>query len=137
MPTTDNLGEILDSFKSLPGREKNFAARSEHLFSALQPELEDLLFLGRGYEDLFDAFEVLVALVYADLTDGDWGPIGRFGWKQRRSYGKSPFDKLVEEAKQAGQDWGPLRAGFFRGSSERFLQVAEKFKELLKHLHWF
>jgi hypothetical protein len=137
LPTTDHITEIFDAFKSLPDRGRNLAPISEHLFSVLQPELEDLLFLGRGYEDLFDRFEVLVALVYADLTDGDWGPIGRFGWKQRRSFGTSPFDKLVEEAKQAGQDWGPLKEGFFSGSLERFLQVTEKFKLLLKQMPRF
>ena len=29
--------------------------------------LDDLLFLGRDYENNFDRFEVLLALVYADL----------------------------------------------------------------------
>lgn len=89
-PFTLAIGEattkLHDAFKQLPGHEHQYVPRSEYLFKLLQPTLDDLLFLGRDYEQDFDRFEVLLTLVYADLeqeqfkgSHGIWGPIGRFG----------------------------------------------------------
>jgi hypothetical protein len=97
--------------------------------------LDRLLFLGAGYESLFDRFEVLLALAYADFHDpkgeGEvWGPFGRFAYKQGRS--DSPMDTLIEEAKGAENTWPPLSVGLFGGQSARFLRVAEAFREFVK-----
>ena len=83
IPTVDGILEIQRSnlFKSLPGYERHYVPINEYLFKVLQPPMEDLLFLGKSYELLFDKFEVFYALVYADLTykENDefphlWGP---------------------------------------------------------------
>ena len=131
-----------DMFKRLPGYERNYVPRSEYLFTAVQPAIEDLLFLGRSYEELFDRFEIFYALTYADLEDQKghhfWGPPGRFGWKAR-SLGRSggPYAALVAEATSAGDAWPPLRSGFFGGSIERFQEVAQRYEsELLSKLPW-
>src|SRR5262249_207370 len=42
---------------------------SEHLFKILRPVLDDLLFIGASYERLFDRYELLRSLIYADVTD--------------------------------------------------------------------
>jgi hypothetical protein len=73
-------------YKLLPGHERQFTPRSEYLFKVVQPLVEDLLYLGRGYEATFDRYEVLAALVYVDLQKQRghgtaWGPPGRFAWK--------------------------------------------------------
>ncbi len=132
-----------DMFKRLPGYERNYVPRSEYLFKAVQPAIEDLLFLGRSYEELFDRFEIFYALTYADLEDRKghhfWGPPGRFGWKAR-SLGRSggPYAALVAEATSAGDAWPPLRSGLFGGSIERFKEVAQRYdEELLRRLQWF
>jgi Caspase domain len=132
-----------DMFKRLPGYERNYFPRSEYLFKALQPAIEDLLFLGRSYEELFDRFEIFYALTYADLEDQKgshfWGPPGRFGWKARSS-GRSggPYAALLAEATSAGDAWPPLRSGFFGGSIERFKAVAQRYdQELLRRLPLF
>ena len=72
------LTEIVGAFKWLPGHDRNYAPRSEHLRARQQPLLEDLLFLGRAYDRHFDRFEILLALTYADATECTWGPPGRF-----------------------------------------------------------
>ena len=86
------VSEILDldrndMFKRLPGYGRNYVPRSEYLFRTVQPAIENLLFLGRSYEELFDRFEIFYALTYVDLEDRKghhlWGPPGRFGWKAR------------------------------------------------------
>jgi Caspase domain len=133
--------ERLDAFKLLPRHEKHHVPRSEYMFKEVQPDVEDLLFLGSSYESLFDRFEVLQALVYADLAGREsahvWGPPGRFCWKHARRHTGSPFVSLVEEAKEQGVDWQPLKAGLFSGSLDRFVEIATAYGERLNRLTWF
>jgi uncharacterized caspase-like protein len=130
--TVDGILEVdrLDLFKTLPGFEKYYVPRSEYLFKTLQPELEDLLFLGNGYEGLFDHFEIFYALTYLDFREEKsyvWAPPGRFGWKGR--YGRGPYSEMVKEAKQYGNAWGPISAGLFSRSVERFNDLATIFED--------
>lgn len=116
--------------------KNNRAPDSEHLFKALRPVLDELLFLGASYERLFDRYETLRALAYADVADRGRGPAGRFA---RIYYGgqENPFADLCAEAAQEKDAWGPIRAGLFQGSYERFKRTAEKYeKEFLSQLNW-
>ena len=131
-----------EAFKKIPGHERHYVPRSEYIFKTIQPKLEDILYLGKSYEDYYDQFEILLALVYADLSPRAlgriWGPPGRFAWKQSHRMERSPFNLLFEEAKNNGSDWPPLKAGLFGGSIERFLEIAKKYRdELLNKLGWF
>jgi hypothetical protein len=133
IPTFTAITDIADKFKWLPGHETDRYPRSEHLCHVLRPILEEALFLGRDYERLFDHFEVLLALAFADFRDpsGDncWGPPGRFAYKERR--GDSPMAALIDEAQLHGDAWPPLATGLFGGKCERFLKVAGGYKQLL------
>jgi hypothetical protein len=142
-----SLGEAIvelersEAFKRLPGHERNYVPRSEYLLKLLQPDLDDVLFLGRAYESLFDEYEVMMALSYADLRVQKgmhlWGPVGRFGWKYHsRLSSESPLANVIQLAKQQGSAWGPLAAGFFGGSVDRFEKVAAEFEERIKKLNW-
>jgi len=137
IPVIGNLKGLHDQFKLLPGHEKHYVPRSEHLFKSLQPSLEDLLFLGRSYESLFDRFEIFLALIYADTTDHDWGPPGRFAWKYRSLHTENPYAELIEEARKDGDMWAPLKAGFFQGSYESFRKIADSYKGKLDKLPWW
>jgi hypothetical protein len=135
------LGDVYEAFKLLPGHERHYAPRSEYLFKTVQPTLDDLFFLGTAYENLFDRFELLYALVYVDIKDPElrdvWGPPGRFGWKYRGNPEHDPFSQLVAEAREGGEQWPPLVAGFFQGSLQRFLSVAEAYRDrFLNRLPW-
>ncbi len=128
--------------KRLPTHEKHFAPQSEYFFKNIQPAIDDVLFLGRDYEDHFDRFEVMYALITADLYVQEgrraWGPPGRFGWKYSRDYdGNSLFATTLKEATRLKENWLPLRAGLFGGSFERFTDIAEKYKIILGGLGWF
>jgi hypothetical protein len=133
--------DAIELFKKLPGHERHYASRSEYLFKALQPGLEDLLFLGNSYEGLFERFEIFYALTYVDQAGHRpgfiWGPPGRFGWKGHLG-SRSPYADLSEEAKQQGVSWPPLSSGLFGGSAVRFDEVATAFREhVLDKLQWF
>jgi hypothetical protein len=137
VPIATNLSDIGDAWKWIPGNERKQVPRSEHLFEILRESLERLLFLGGSYENLFDEFEIYFALAYSEATGRDWGPIGRFGWKHDRGVTESPFMQLLETAKAEGVNWGPLKAGLFSGSVDKFIKVAEIFKERLNKLNWY
>jgi hypothetical protein len=132
--------ERTDAFKLLPGYERNYVPRSEYLFKTLQPLAEDLLFVGRSYEELFDKFEVFYALVYADMTSVEggrvWGPPGRFAWKFSASFNDNPLAEVMAEAKQAGAAWPPLSAGLFGGSYERFEKLTTEYAAMIGRLGW-
>lgn len=140
---TAQMKELQDAFKFLPGHEKQYVPRSEYLFKLLQPQLDELLFLGSDYETHFDRFEILYALEHAYQLSEEyqgryWGPVGRFGWKFGRGAHGSPYHMLVAEAEREGASWPPVRAGLFGGSIDRFKEVASKYQqEVLSKLHWF
>lgn len=134
--------ERTNIFKTLPGYERLYVPKSEYLFKALQPVLDDMLFLGNSYESMFDRFETFQALVYADLASDSqgrvWGPPGRFAYKHRdRGSDSGSFSEVVSEAKTQGENWPPLKAGFFNGSYERFQEISTEYEKLLGGLNWF
>jgi hypothetical protein len=137
----DAAGELADVFKRIPEHNRKYTPLSEYLYKFVQPELDDMFFLGKGYEEIFDEFEILFALVVADLKKQKdthvWGPIGRFGWKNRR-LGTSPFQKLRNEAAQYKNNWGPIQAGMFGRQYERFEEVAELYQnKILADPRWY
>lgn len=126
-------------FKALPAYERFYLPRSEHMFKTVRPVLEQNLFLGSSYEECFDRFELIVALAYADRGQLDlesvWGPPGRFALKYGSGINGDAVTRLIAEATTSGDAWPPLAAGFFRGSSERFLKVANLYvKGVLPHV---
>jgi hypothetical protein len=127
-------------FKQLPGHEQNYTPMSEYLFKLLQPILDDILFIGKGYDDAFDEFEVLLALVMADQMkqrDGRaWGPIGRFGYKGRHG-GGGPLVRIIEEARTQGKEWPPFKEGLFGGDLERFNLIADEYVRVISGLSWY
>ena len=131
--------ERTEAFKTLPGHERHYVARSEYLYKLLQPMLDDVLFLGRDYEQYFDKFEILLALVHADLykieTKHVWGPIGRFGWKFH-SREVNPLKEILEEAERQKESWGPLKAGLFGGDYSRFSSISGEYVEIISGLNW-
>jgi len=135
-PLSDAMVELHHVFTIFPGHERNFVPRSEYLYELLQPEIEDILFLGESYERLFDRFELFMALVYADLTNMGVAPIGRFGYKYRRHH-NGPFVSLLEEAKSQKDSWPPLKAGLFGGSYSRFEEISQMVRELIGRISWF
>jgi hypothetical protein len=141
LPTISAITDIYETFKTLPGMDRRYTPRSDHMFQTLQAKLEDHLFLGSSYETLFDQFEIYLALVFADLRAGDpvghvWGPPGRFGWRERFHGESWSFDQLTARARKEQEGWAPLKAGFFGGSFDRFEAIENKYRELLGKIGW-
>jgi hypothetical protein len=123
--------------------QRKYVPRSEHLYKKLQPVIEDQLFLGQSYDSLFDQFEMLLALAFSDIRDEDpsahvWGPPGRFAWKERGRFADDPvYSNFVKTAKEQGERWGPIQAGFFKGSMKRFGEIADGYGRLLGQINWW
>lgn len=139
--------EKISAFVALNGEalirctdEKKTAASSEHVYGLLRDPLRSFLPNDLAYDDTFDRFEYLLALVICDArlqeNHGAWGPIGRFGWR-KRGYGEHVSGVLLSEYESKGTDWEPLRAGIF-ANKERFLTCERKFREetLSQYPYW-
>lgn len=128
----------IHAFKRIPGHEKQYVPMSEYLFKGLQPQIDDVLFVGADYERTFDEFESLFALSVVDsliLRDEHvWAPIGRFGWKHK--HGSGPILSLIEEARSAGEDWLPFKAGLFGGETARFEAATKACLDLIRRMGW-
>jgi hypothetical protein len=129
--------EIVDWFKSLPGMENRYTPRSDYLYVSLQPIIEDAIFLGRSYEDVFAKFEVLLALTFADLrgpADRIWGPPGRFAWSRS---GEGSYNDVLASIASEGSSWGALSSGFFDGDMARFSFLSEGYRATIGKFGWW
>lgn len=125
------------AFNTIPGKERNYEPRSEHLFERVQPPLEDLLFLGESYEHLFDQFEILKSLVYMDEVDRSWALAGRFGWKDNGRFSESgPLSAIIAEIESLQDDWPPLANGLFSNLGD-VNQLAGNLRDHVRQLNWF
>ena len=113
---------------------------SEYLFKILQPKLDDVLFLGKNYEQAFDTFEVFFALAVADLNllreNYCWGPPGRFAWKYRGHNDNGPLGRIISEGRTQQDSWAPLQAGLFGGDYTRFDNVATQLTAEISRYGW-
>jgi hypothetical protein len=126
-------------FKLIPGHERNHVPRSEYLYKLILPKLDDILFLGKSYDDLFDRFEVFLALTYSDFNNRSggtyWGPPGRFAWKANR--GSSAFRVIKKEADLFKNEWEPIKSGLIQGSYNRFVEVHDNMDALMREWNFF
>lgn len=136
-----NVHEAVDdriARQAIPGRERNISPMSDHLFGVVRPFVRAVIPEDAVYEDLFDRFEYLVALAYADTRMreahfGFWAPVGRLAWRWERIFPpqKSQAQQIADEIEQQGVKWLLLRRGLFDGSLERITEAQAGIKEIL------
>jgi hypothetical protein len=125
--------------RTLPGWENKWTPLSDHFCKALRDAFHTYLPDDLDYQECFDWFEYLLALVHCDLTMGSndrtWGPIGSFGWRNRHSAAWIVTKVQIKEGEIV-----PLRlrlaleAGLFegqRGQTARYVAVKSAFDEFL------
>jgi hypothetical protein len=139
-----NAWEVMEQniAEQLPNMQNQISPLSEHLYSVLREHLKEYLPQDIRYQEYFDRFEYLLALVHADLKgkqeDGISGPIGRFGWRGRgaRRLDAPPIMGEIEsEIARAGENWPLLKAGLFDTSVERLQMVKTRFDAWVLSLH--
>ena len=140
IPVISAVSELdsYDVFKKL-FTQNYYMPRSEYMFQLVQPVLDDILFLSKSFDYYFDRCEAFFALLYFDHMGGNeesgWGPPGRFAWKIRWRRGNVTAD-MIKEAEAKRESWGPINAGLFGGSYERFSQAANGYLKIVQHLPW-
>lgn len=130
-----------DMFKVIETHKNHFSPVSEYLHVFLQPEIDDLFFLGESYEDWFDRFESFFAVAYVHKAENSgytWAPPGRYAWKYRKGFGEDPIAEMKKTVAREGDKWAPLQAGFFGGTAVNFaLNVKRLEDEFLRKLNWY
>ena len=130
--------------KWLPDQNRNYIPVSSHLFKTLGERLADTIAVGKEYEAVFDRFGYILGLVIEDLRaqlpENVYTPSPPVGDVTRKWYSTSGpplWERIKTEAEQAGDDWGPIQAGLFGGSLERFAATEEKYRNrVLKALQY-
>jgi hypothetical protein len=115
------------------GRNK-IAPVSDHLQNVLRESLRELLPEDVRYLECFDRLEYLLALVHADVELGRKQeirvPLGCFAW---RGFDEGGIIREVDaEFKRVGENWKPLKAGLFDGSTVRFEAASTGLKDFLR-----
>jgi hypothetical protein len=128
----------------LPNQENKITPVSNHLFELFREPLSDIMSNSSGYEEYFDRYEYFFALVRADMAYRTGlscnVAIGRFVTKCRvrirddRVYKSGIVEDIETEANKYGNNWGPLKAGFFDGKITRFLEIKDDFDKNLEKL---
>ncbi|HEX3656808.1 MAG TPA: SIR2 family protein [Pirellulales bacterium] len=129
--------------QTIPGVNHRFAADSKWLFDLLREPLRPLLVGDDEYELVFDRFEYLRSLVYVDLAarkrgddevrDAYNAPVGLFRWRERYDGRREPTigTDISDEVEERGDNWEPLKAGLFGGTTSRFKQVQSRYEQSL------
>jgi hypothetical protein len=127
-PTEVVEGRILDP----SGRQ--YTPVSDHLAEVLREPLRELIPRDEAFIELFDRFEYLLSIAYADLGAGEaigeyeWAPAGSYAWRRRYDRGEEGgfhhrFESEAREAETRPDGWSFLRGPLFDCGLDRFLEV--------------
>ena len=136
-----NTWSVMDgrAAKTLPGLELHYTALSEHLFEVLRDPLRETVARQADFEESFDCFEYLLALVYSDLKAAKEyirAPLGSFAWRHHYEPQRSVIHKLDRDIKGLGPDLPLLQAGFFGGSLDRLSAAKGRVDQLVHASSW-
>ena len=116
-------------------KKNGYTPGNDRLHEQLRGHFKGLIPNDREYDEIFDRWEYLLALVRYDMSEQDgryFGrQIGRFGWRNRDPLSPanaSIVNILSAEHEKSGASWKPIVTGVF-SSSERFTSIAASFNE--------
>jgi hypothetical protein len=112
---------ILDSQQGsevLTPNQQTYTPLNNRLFEVLREPLRDAIPSDEKYEEAFDLFEYLLALVHVDSQQVDgisasWFPIGRFGWRSRWRSTPLVVERLAKDIEAMGEQWSGISVGLF------------------------
>jgi SIR2-like domain len=115
------LGEEINRIRPRPGE---YSPLSNQLHEDLRQSLALLIPDDARYDELFDRFECLLALLFVDEDlhlgkRGEWAPSGRFSWQNRLHPEQNVTSTFESEVTAQQGAWPPLQAGLFDGDLQR------------------
>lgn len=121
----ETLNAILGRRWSSPG--------SVYLAASLRETLRPVVPDDQIWEVVFDRFEYFLGLATAKISEFPF--IGKFG--STLQYGGGVAHAVAKEIETGGQDWPPLRAGFFDGSLEDLQSAVEAVSKNVDRTRWY
>jgi len=121
---------------ALRNSQSEYVPVSEHLHVVLREPLRGILPIDAQYDEAFNRFEYLHALVHASLRveaklTPFWGPLGRFWYLYHESAKDNVVTRFLAEADRQRENWPPLRAGLFGGDHHNFEVIRDSFRDNL------
>lgn len=126
----------------LPGRERNnYTPFNDYLAAFFRPYFLDIIIDEQKFINLFDKFEYLLALAFADdlFSQGKsfYAPIGAFGWRNKRYYKDEHISVTIQNEIDYLKEEHPIfKSGLFGNSLVRFQLLKNKLDKTVNELHW-
>ncbi len=107
--------------------------------NVLRPYFNNYLLNKEEYEDVIDIFEYLLSLNFCDLVEDKfgrecWVPRGIYIWRKRYKKEGYLLNEFLISADKMKNDWGPIKAGMFKGSYDHFIEIKEKTNKFLNEI---
>ena len=105
--TCDNMENLMKDYKVFFPENNYKYPLSEYLYKELQPLIDDFLYVGDEYPELFMSTEILISVFYAmkyyrENEDRVWGPLGRYTYQMiytKKQIETFPINKIIEKLK--------------------------------------
>ena len=110
---------------------------SEFLFERLQKCFYELGAEEFPYTDSFDYFEYALSLLYLKQIEGNWFPLGRFGWRTKSGYRReTAITRKEKEASEKKEEFELVNAFLFENYAE-FEKNHGEIMSQLKEMRFF
>lgn len=126
----DSVMSVEDG-KSLPNMKNRLTPISDYLFENNKELLREYIPNNSDYEKIFDRFEYILGLVYANeiqrvsQNNGWFGPYGRFKWRTDHYNNEQSISRIIDnEIEKYGVSLPLLQAGLF-SSQINMLRLAK------------
>lgn len=89
---------------------------SEVLYKYIRPYFKQFIPIDKEFDEIFDYYEFICAITFvkkSDQSDRGWGPIGRFGYRDRKI-----LDRKLEQAKSDQDKFELISCGLFKDYME-------------------
>lgn len=105
--TCDNMENLMKDYKVFFPENNYKYPLSEYLYKELQPLIDDFLYVGDEYPELFMSTEILISVFYAmkyyrENEGRVWGPLGRYTYQMiytKKQIETFPINKIIEKLK--------------------------------------
>jgi hypothetical protein len=125
-----------DMLRATKRFERHKTPGSELLFEYLRELGRSVLVSDDEYQEAFDRFEIILALLTFDA--GGWAT-GCFAWRNGmlgRNNEHGPIARVRKEFEAQGAKWGPLSAGLFGGEPDRVTKAFEHVAAVADKMAW-
>lgn len=129
-----SLGAHISQVKLGP---KVYTPLSDQLRNDLLPQFTGLVSSETRYDEYFDRFEYLLALVYRDIdlrqgNNGGWAPVGRFCGRLGEGNPHGVMLQIEREIGARQDSWPLLRAGLFDGDLDRLNEARGQLNKVVE-----